>query len=192
MGLPINKLLIATNTNNILQRVLENGLYKPSKVHETLSPSMDIQVASNFERLLFYVLDQNEKKVNQLMSDLKNKGSFNLDSADVEKIKKDFVAQSVSDDEVLKIIKNFYQEFNILIDPHTAVGVGAIEKQNIKGKNIVLSTADPSKFRNAVKKATNKTPDLPEKLNYIIKESEQYQQLPTNLEKIKKYILSKI
>jgi threonine synthase len=153
---------------------------------------MDIQVASNFERLLFYVLDQNEKKVNQLMSNLKNKGSFNLDSADVEKIKKDFVAQSVSDDEVLKIIKNFYQEFNILIDPHTAVGVGAIEKQNIKGKNIVLSTADPSKFRNAVKKATNKTPDLPEKLNYIIKESEQYQKLPTNLEKIKKYILSKI
>ena len=192
MGLPINKLLIATNTNNILQRVLESGLYKPSEVRQTLSPSMDIQVASNFERLLFYIFDQNEKKVKQLMLDLKSKGSFNLDSTDVEKIKKDFIAQSVSDDEVLKIIKNFYEKFNILIDPHTAVGVGAIEKENIKGKNIVLSTADPSKFRGAVKKATNKIPNLPKNLDYIITESEQYQQLPTNLEKIKKYILSKI
>jgi len=192
MGLPINKLLIATNTNNILQRVLESGLYKPSKVHQTLSPSMDIQVASNFERLLFYIFDQNEKKLNQLMSDLKNKGSFNLDPIDLEKIKKDFIAQSVSDDEVLKIIKNFYEKFNILIDPHTAVGVGAIEKENIKGKNIVLSTADPSKFRDAVKKATKQIPNLPKNLNYIVTESEKYEQLPINLEKIKKYILSKI
>jgi len=192
MGLPINKLLIATNTNNILERVLESGLYKPSKVHQTLSPSMDIQVASNFERLLFYIFHKNEKKVSQLMSDLKNKGSFNLDSTDVEKIKEHFIAKSVSDDEVLKIIKNFYEKFNILIDPHTAVGVGAIQKENIKGKNIVLSTADPSKFRDVVKKATNKIPGLPKNLDFIIKETEKYERLPTNIEEIKKYILSKI
>ena len=192
MGLPINKLLIATNQNNILQRVLNTGEYKPSKVYQTLSPSMDIQVASNFERLLFYVFDGDYKKVTLLMDNLKNKGSFNLNSAEIKKIKNDFIAESVSDKKILEIIKNLYGKFGVLVDPHTAVGIGAVEKSQIKGKNIILSTADPSKFRNTVKEATNKIPALPDKLDYILDEDEQYDKLPPDLAEIKKYILSKI
>ena len=192
MGLPINKLLIATNQNNILQRVLNTGEYKPSKVYQTLSPSMDIQVASNFERLLFYVFDGDCKKVTLLMDNLKNKGSFNLNSAEIKKIKNDFIAESVSDKKILEIIKNLYGKFGVLVDPHTAVGIGAVEKSQIKGKNIILSTADPSKFRNTVKEATNKIPALPDKLDYILDEDEQYDKLPSDLAEIKKYILSRI
>ena len=192
MGLPINKLLIATNQNNILQRVLNTGEYKPSKVYQTLSPSMDIQVASNFERLLFYVFDGDYKKVTLLMDNLKNKGSFNLNSAEIKKIKNDFIAESVSDKKILEIIKNLYGKFGVLVDPHTAVGIGAVEKSQIKGKNIILSTADPSKFRNTVKEATNKIPALPDKLDYILDEDEQYDKLPSDLAEIKKYILSRI
>ena len=85
MGLPINKLIVATNQNDILQRVINTGIYKPDKVIPSITPSMDIQVASNFERLLFYILDQNDIRVSSLMSDLSSKNSFNLEKRDRKK-----------------------------------------------------------------------------------------------------------
>ena len=125
MGLPINKLIVATNQNDILQRVINTGIYKPDKVIPSITPSMDIQVASNFERLLFYILDQNDIRVSSLMSDLSSKNSFNLEKKEIEKIKKDFEGVRVTDEETANIIYEVYKEYQFIIDPHTATGVRA-------------------------------------------------------------------
>ena len=90
MGLPINKLIVATNKNDILQRVINTGEYKPYTVKASITPSMDIQVASNFERLLYYILDESDSKVGSLMNDLSSKSLFNLNKKEIDKIKKDF------------------------------------------------------------------------------------------------------
>ena len=106
MGLPIDKLIVATNENDILQRVINTGEYKPDKVKPSLSPSMDIQVSSNFERLLFDILNGDDKKVASLMNDLTTKGFFQLNQESVKTIQKDFCAEKINDEETLAIIKN--------------------------------------------------------------------------------------
>ena len=136
MGLPISKLIVATNENDILQRVINTGEYKPDKVTPSLSPSMDIQVSSNFERLLFYVLQEDDQKVDLLMNNLKNKGFFKLEKNELKEIKKDFEAVKVSDEETLSIIKDVYDKDKFMIDPHTATALGAINK--VKGLNEVV------------------------------------------------------
>ena len=128
MGLPINKLIVATNKNDILQRVINTGEYKPDTVKATITPSMDIQVASNFERLLYYILDESDSKVESLMNDLSSKSLFNLEKKEIDKIKKDFEAVKVTDEETMGIIDEIYKEHKFIIDPHTATGVGAAKK----------------------------------------------------------------
>ena len=111
-----NKLIVATNENDILQRVINTGEYKPDKVKPSLSPSMDIQVSSNFERLLFYILKKDDQKVVSLMKSLKDKGSFRLSDKEVNEIKKDFKAEKISDSETLSIIKEVYDKHKFIID----------------------------------------------------------------------------
>jgi len=192
MGLPINKLIIATNSNDILKRVLKTGVYKPSKVKHTISPSMDIQIASNFERLIFDILSQDSSKTLNLMKKLKKKGRFKISKKEIKKISKNFYSVSLSDKETKSVIKKFYKDFKILIDPHTAIAVGAVKKVRLNGKNIILSTAHPAKFSNTVKKETGKKPKLPDSLKGILAKKEKYETLPSNLKKIKKYILQNI
>jgi threonine synthase len=192
MGLPINKLIIATNNNDILKRVIQTGVYKPLEVQHTVSPSMDIQVASNFERLIFDIFSCNSEKTTNLMSGLKEHGEFNLEKEDLKKINESFCAESLSDEETKLEIKKFYNDKKILIDPHTAVAVGVIKKIPLKEKTIVLSTAHPSKFSDVVNSETNIKPELPEQLKNILVEEEKYVHLPSDLEKIKKYIFKKI
>ena len=110
MGLPIDKLIVATNVNDILQRVINIGEYKPDRVKPSLSPSMDIQISSNFERLLFYIVGQNDERVCLLMNDLVNKGFFQLNENELLEIKKDFTAAKVNDKEILSIIKEIYEK----------------------------------------------------------------------------------
>ena len=117
MGLPINKLIVATNKNDILQRVINTGEYKPDTVKATITPSMDIQVASNFERLLYYILDESDRKVGSLMNDLSSKSLFNLEKKEIDKIKKDFEAVKVTDEETVSIIDEIYKEHQFIIDP---------------------------------------------------------------------------
>ena len=125
MGLPINKLIVATNENDILQRVINTGEYKPDKVKPSISPSMDIQVASNFERLLFYIVGQDDQKVSLLMKDLSKKGFFKLTQNQIQDIKKDFEAVKIDDKTTQLIIKDINDEFKFIIDPHTATGIAA-------------------------------------------------------------------
>ena len=192
MGLPINKLIIATNNNDILKRVFDTGIYKPLKVKHTISPSMDIQVASNFERLIFDICSCDSNQTLKLMNDLIKKGEFKIKKDNLKKIHQSFYAVSISEEETKSIIKKIYKDEKILIDPHTAVAISAVDKVSLEGETIVLGTADPSKFSDTVMKETGKMPELPEKLKIILNRKEKFKKLPKDLKKVKEYILSKV
>ena len=191
MGLPIDKLIVATNTNDILHRAISKGDYIAKKVSETISPSMDIQIASNFERLIYDISDKNSEITKEIMNKIKvNK--YKINEKDLIKINKDFVSECINEEETLSTIKQIYNEYNLVIDPHTAIGVGALRKLNIKSRSIVLATAHPCKFPLAIEKAINKTEPLPDELNYILNEKEHYEILDNNVDKIKNYVKEKI
>ena len=192
MGLPINKLIVATNKNDILQRVINTGEYKPDKVKATITPSMDIQVASNFERLLYYILDESDSKVGSLMNDLSSKSLFNLDKKEIDKIKKDFEAVKVTDEETVSIINEIYKEHQFIIDPHTATGVGAAKSFKNLGDIVVLGTAHPYKFNDTIKKATGKNLDTPKHLKLNIDKKETFDIIGNSNSEVKNYILGKI
>ena len=192
MGLPINKLIVATNKNDILQRVINTGEYKPDKVKATITPSMDIQVASNFERLLYYILDESDSKVGSLMNDLSSKSLFNLDKKEIDKIKKDFEAVKVTDEETVSIINEIYKEHQFIIDPHTATGVGAAKSFKNLGDIVVLGTAHPYKFNDTIKKAIGKNLDSPEHLKLNLDKKETFDIIRNSNSEVKNYILGKI
>ena len=191
MGLPIDKLIVATNTNDILHRAISKGDYIAKKVSETISPSMDIQIASNFERLIYDISDKDSETTKEIMNKIKvNK--YKINEKDLIKINKDFVSECINEEETLSTIKKIYNEYNLVVDPHTAIGVGALRKLNIKSRSIVLATAHPCKFPIAIEKAINKTEPLPDELNYILNEKEHYEILDNNVDKIKNYVKEKI
>ena len=192
IGLPIGKLIVATNQNDILHRAISKGQYKVNSVVETLSPSMDIQVASNFERLIYDINDQDADKTNKIMQSIKDEKKYLIEEKELKKIKKDFVSETISEQELLSCIKKVYENHKIIIDPHTAVGLGALEKINLAGKNIVLSTAHPCKFPEAIKKAINIKSELPDNLNYILNKKENFVVMNNDIEEVKKYILNKL
>ncbi len=192
MGLPINKLIVATNKNDILQRVINTGEYKPDTVKATITPSMDIQVASNFERLLYYILDESDSKVGSLMSHLSSKNLFNLEKKEIDKIKKDFEAVKVTDEETVSIIDEIYKEHQFIIDPHTATGVGAAKSFKNLGDIVVLGTAHPYKFSDTIKKAIGKNLDSPKHLKLNIDKKEKFDIIGNSNSEVKNYILGKI
>jgi len=191
MGLPINKLIIATNSNDILKRTLNTGIYKPLKVEHTVSPSMDIQVASNFERLIFDVCSCNSNKILKLMNELNKRGEFRLEKEELKKIKENFCSESLSEEETKSVIKDVYKDQKILVDPHTAVAIGVVDKISLEGTTIILATAHPSKFSDIVMKETGIKSELPENLKNIIDKKEKYEKLPKDIKKIKNYILQR-
>ena len=191
IGLPIGKLIVATNQNDILHRAISKGQYEAHSVVETLSPSMDIQVASNFERLIYDVNNGNSDKTNKIMQSIKKEKKYLIEEKELKEIQKNFISESISEQELLSCIKKVYENHKIIIDPHTAVGLGVLEKINLDGKKIVLSTAHPCKFPEAIKKAINIKSELPEKLNYILNEKENFDVIKNDIEEVKKYILNK-
>ena len=192
MGLSINKLIVATNRNDILKRAINTGEYKIEDVVETISPSMDIQVASNFERLIFDINSNDDSNVKEKMKNLKEQKFFRIDKNQLKSIKQDFISESLSEKETQNFIKNFYNKFKIILDPHTAVGYGVLNKISSEGINVVLATAHPCKFPEAINKAIGLKPNLPKELDYIMSAKENYDLIPNNLDKIKNHILEKI
>jgi len=188
MGLPINKLIVATNKNDILKRVISTSIYKPKEVLQTISPSMDIQVASNFERLIFYIHSNDDQITLKKMEELKKNNEFKLNGEQMSILRDDFISESLSEDETKDVIQKINKNFNILVDPHTAIGIGVLDKLSTDGINIILSTAHPSKFPEAVKEATGKHPELPSEIKKIIEEEEKFDILPNDLNLIKKFI----
>ena len=192
MGLPIEKLIVATNENDILERVINTGEYKPTEVKPSLSPSMDVQISSNFERLLFDVLNEDDKQVSILMNNLKSKGSFLLNKEQVAIIKKDFSAKKINDKQTIEIIKNFSKDHNFILDPHTATAVGASKVLKNGSEILILGTAHPYKFLETIKMATSQEVKTPKQIAHLMDKKENYDILENKINDIKNYILGKI
>ena len=192
MGLPINKLIVATNQNDILHRAISKGKYEAETVLETNSPSMDIQIASNFERLIYDLNDFDDHETQKIMSGIKEDGKYIIPEDKMKKIDRDFLSASINENEVLDIIKEVHAMHNIVLDPHSAIGFGALKKVNIEGNNIVLATAHPCKFPEAIDKSIGIKPDLPDELKYVMDEKENYDIISNNLSKTQQYIKEKI
>ena len=192
MGLPIDKLIVATNENDILYRVINSGEYKPLRVKTSLSPSMDIQVASNFERLLFDILNCDDQKVIKSMKNLNENGFFKLNQDELKKIKENFAAEKINDSQTLRIIKDFFVNYGFILDPHTATAVGASYKIKNKSKTIVLGTAHPYKFLDTIKLAIGKNVDPPKQFFNLSEKIEKFEIIDNKLKDIKNYIIDKI
>ena len=191
LGLPIDKLIVATNKNDILHRAISRGDYSQKKVEETNTPSMDIQIASNFERLLYDVKGCNSEITKDVMSKIKN-NTYKIDKSDLGEIKKNFTSEMLDEIETINMIKTINDEFKIVVDPHTAVGIGAVKKLGLEKNCVVLSTAHPCKFPKAIEDAISKTENLPDSLKYVNDRQEKFEVLPNDIEKVKNYIMNSI
>ena len=188
MGLPIENLIVASNKNDILTRFFNSGSMKVKQTSSSLSPSMDIQVSSNFERLLFYFL-KDSKKIRELFLDLDNKGSFKIENKILKEILKIFKSDKLNDKETITSISEIYKKYNIIIDPHTAVGFAVGKKTlNDSFKRIYLATAHYGKFLQTVKKATNQEIDYPQNLKKLLIKKEKYHNINNSIEELKNLI----
>ncbi|MEM9676930.1 MAG: threonine synthase [Pseudomonadota bacterium] len=193
MGLPVETLVIATNSNDILARTLETGSYEKSGVEITTSPSMDIQVSSNFERLLFEASGRDADYVNRCMSSLSQSGSFSLGDAVWSVIRDEFDAGRADDRTVAKTIEQTLTETGYLLDTHTAVGLDVADSVVQKTATaatpmIVLATAHPAKFPDAVEAASGIRPPLPARCGDLMDARERFTVLANNLEAVEAYI----
>ena len=189
MGLPIN-LVVATNENDILTRFFEGGEMKAAGVSATSSPSMDIEVSSNFERYLFDLYERDAETIAKIMADFKQTGLFSVSEDKLKQARSDFSAGRTSEDETLDTIKQVHDETGYLLDPHTAVGMKvALEAaKNIEGPVVTLATAHPAKFPDAVQKAVGERPDLPDHLSDLFDKEEHFDVLPNDLSAVQNYV----
>jgi len=193
MGLPIEKLLLATNENNILTRFVNQGDYSLAGVVATLSPSMDIQVASNFERYLFHLFDEDPGRVRAAFAELKEKGRITFSGGEMEHVRRDFCSGSVDEAQTLDIIGRFHRETGYLLDPHTAVGVhAALEQLPSDAIRICLATAHPAKFGAAVEKATGAPAPLPPAIAALEGMPTRCEVMDADLAAVRAYIVATI
>ena len=192
MGLPIDRLVIATNINDILARTLSTGIYEPREVVPTSSPSMDIQISSNFERLLFEAYGRDSKAVRSLMASLAQSRSFTVSSDALAKIRALFSANRADEGEVSACIRAALRETGHFVDPHTAVGIAVAEKEtrNPSVPIIVLSTAHAAKFPDAVEAACGIRPALPDWLGELDKRPERATAMAADQGAVEKFILA--
>ncbi len=189
MGLPIDRLVVATNENDILARALKTGRYEMRGVKATTSPSMDIQISSNFERLLFEANDRDASKVRAAMESLKQSGAFELGETALKAIRKEFRAGRASEKEVAKTIRETFENTGYLLDPHTAIGVFVAAKNEKPASPMVtLATAHPAKFPAAVKSASGIDPALPTWLADLMDREERFDILEPELEAVENYV----
>src|SRR3984885_4243776 len=186
LGLPIDRLVIATNVNDILARTLATGTYELRDVVPTTSPSMDIQVSSNFERLLFDAYDRNGGAIRTLMAQLAQSGRFTLSASALSEIRALFTAGRADEEEVAATIRTVLRETGRFVDPHTAVGIAVAEKEprDPAVPMVVLSTAHPAKFPDAVEAASGQRPLLPEWLSDLDRRPERVTFLPADQEAV--------
>ena len=189
MGLPIDKIVVGTNENDILHRFFCNGEYKQTEVKETLSPSMDIQISSNFERYLFELAGRTSEQLQSWMDDFESNGKLAFGNDLLKKAQNDFVSALVNDEEILEMVSRFNQENGYLLDPHSAVGVRAAEKNDIQTPVICLACAHPAKFGDAIRKALGSEPELPDELSQLIKLETRSKTVAADPETIKQVVL---
>ena len=192
MGLPIDRLVVATNQNDILHRCLSTGDYRPDGVVPSISPSMDIQVSSNFERALFYAYDQDGAAVSQLMEEL-GAGGFTISQGALQALREVFDSGQCSEEETSATIKALFDTTGELLGPHSAVGVKvANELRNADVPMITLATAHPAKFPAAVEAASGQHPDLPTRMADLYDRSERVSRIANDLGAIEDLIKDRI
>jgi threonine synthase len=190
MGLPIKRLVIATNVNDSLPRALGTGAFEPGRVIATSSPSMDIQLASNFERLLFELAGRDASRVRALMNELRSTGAFRLSEAELGALRALFAAHSVGEHETETTIRALAEETGFAIDPHTAVGIAAARACDGSGPipMVVLATAHPAKFPEMVARATGRVPEQPERLRLKLGQHERCTVLPNDYKAVSAFV----
>lgn len=195
MGLPINQLIIGSNRNDILTRFFATGHMQRRDLKATISPSMDIQIASNFERYLFELVGRDSKQIIKLMQEFSEHGEFNIGEQLLQKATELFSAKRFSDAETRAHIEQLYQQTGQLIDPHSAIGVGAAvetraanELKQAGTPTIVLATAHPAKFADAVTAACDTPVQLPPSLQKIMTQKEKMHSMPNDLSGIQALI----
>ncbi|MBZ9964986.1 threonine synthase [Mesorhizobium sp. BR1-1-2] len=189
MGLPIERLVIATNDNDILARTFATGEYRTKGVFATTSPSMDIQVSSNFERLLFEASGRDPATVRRYMAGLKQSGAFTIEAAEIAGMRAEFDAGRADMNEVATTIRSTLAASNYLLDPHTAAAVHvAAGKASNAAPMVVLGTAHPAKFPAAVEAASGVSPALPAWLGGLMTSEEKYTVLPSDLKMVEDYV----
>jgi len=192
MGLPIDKLVIATNQNDILHRCLSTGEYRTDQVIPSISPSMDIQVSSNFERVLFDVYDRDGGAVAQLMDELKGQGGFGLSQGALARLRADFASGRVSEEKTSARIKSALTEMGELLCPHSAVGVEVAEAHLGDSPMVTLATAHPAKFPAAVEAATGIHPPLPARMKDLYERPERVSRVDNDLAALQSLIRARI
>lgn len=190
MGLPVDKLILATNANDILHRFVSQGVYRKGQVLETLSPSMDIQVASNFERYLFELCGRDAGQLQAWMEALARDGEFAVDAAQLAQVQAGFVSARVDDAATLETIREVHSREGYLLDPHSAVGLrGALDYMEGGGPPVIcMGAAHPAKFGDAIEQATGKTPPMPAAMAQLAEMPTRLQVLPARLEAVQDYM----
>ena len=191
MGLPIDRLVIATNVNDILHRTMKTGRYDVLGVHPSSSPSMDIQVSSNFERLLYEVHARDPYAVRRMMESLKQSGAFLIHDRELDQIRHEFDSGRTDEEATAHTIRDTLAETGELLDPHSAVGYAVARGRSTASPMVTLATAHPAKFPDAVEKASGVRPALPPRLSHLMTAEERFTVLPNDVESVKQFILSR-
>ena len=191
MGLPVGRLLIASNTNDILSRLIETGELAAHDVTPTLSPSMDIQISSNLERLLFELLDGDGAATAALLGQFRSEGRARLSAQQHRRMRVGFAGDRLDDPETLEVMSRIHAESQMFIDPHTAVGIGVAERCRRPQELVVsLATAHPAKFPDAVARATGHAPEPPPALAAVADRPERCTSLPNRVDDVKDFVHS--
>lgn len=190
MGLPVERLIIATNENDILDRAMRTGRYEPQGVKQTSAPSMDIQISSNFERALADVYGRDGASIEGLMGSLKQSGGFDIAEAPLAALRAEFDSARVDEPSVAAEIRRVYAETGEIIDPHTAIGVaaGRAMRGDPETPMIALGCAHAAKFPDAVEKATGVRPPLPPHMADLFDRAERVTVLPNSLEAVESHM----
>ena len=194
MGLAVQQLIVGTNRNDILARFFESGTMEMRPVEASCSPSMDIQVSSNFERLLFELAARDGDVVSELMTKFRESGRLTLGTAQIVALKSLFSAASLDDPRTLELIRSVHEETGYLLDPHSAVGVGSarLKRRDRATPMVALATAHPAKFPEAVEKATGIRPALPPFLADLFERPERLDTLPNDRDRICDFIRARV
>ena len=193
MGLPIDRLVVATNSNDILVRALTSGAYSAGHAQQTLSPSMDIQVASNFERALFEGSNRDARFVAEAMKGFAATKALTIPRPVLAELQRRYLAASGSDAETRQAIARIHKLSGVILDPHTAVGVAAAEKLSgaLNGPTVFLATAHPAKFPEAITQAIGIAPKIPPKLAGLMAQEERYTVLPNEVGAVRTFVLER-
>jgi threonine synthase len=193
MGLPIDKLLLATNENNILTRFINSSDYSLGNVVATVSPSMDIQIASNFERYLFHLFNEDSFRLKEAFAQLKDHGRISFSSDEMEQVRQDFCSASVDQSATLQEIRDFYGETGYLLDPHTAVGVkAALDLLPSDSARICLATAHPAKFSETVEQSLGFQAPVPESVMALYGKPTRCEIMDADIDKVREFIVANI